>query len=173
MADWTNITDTAVDPDAPLTSQLGYAWRDNPIAIAEGAADAPRIQPGAMQTYVGRVILTTATTPVEITDLNPETVIAFVGSFVNGSANASYIQVSGSSDNGGSWGAWETITANADGRNPISGAINLKSGACDTIYSVGDLGNDINAIRFAQGTTLSGTGNQPARISVYSVGLAP
>ena len=35
MADWFNITDTQVDPDAPLTSQLGYAWRDNPIAISE------------------------------------------------------------------------------------------------------------------------------------------
>ncbi len=43
MADWTNITDTAVDPDAPLTSQLGYAWRDNPIAIAEGSTGAPKI----------------------------------------------------------------------------------------------------------------------------------
>lgn len=43
MADWTNIPDTALDPDAPLTSELAYAWRDNPIAIAEGAAGAPRI----------------------------------------------------------------------------------------------------------------------------------
>jgi len=44
MADWFNITDTQVDPDAPLTSQLGYAWRDNPIAISEGAPGAPRNQ---------------------------------------------------------------------------------------------------------------------------------
>ena len=44
MADWLNITDTQVDPDAPLTSQLAYGWRDNPIAIAEGAAGAPYVQ---------------------------------------------------------------------------------------------------------------------------------
>lgn len=49
MADWTTISDTSVDPDAPLTSQLGYAWRDNPIAIAEGATGAPRIQTLALQ----------------------------------------------------------------------------------------------------------------------------
>ncbi len=43
MADWLNITDTQVDPDAPLTSQLAHGWRDNPIAIAEGSTGAPKI----------------------------------------------------------------------------------------------------------------------------------
>lgn len=42
MADWPNITDVAVDPDAPVTSNLMYGLRDAPIAIAEGAAGAPR-----------------------------------------------------------------------------------------------------------------------------------
>ena len=49
MADYTDISDSAVDPDAPLTSELAYAWRDNPIAIAEGALGAPRIAIGALQ----------------------------------------------------------------------------------------------------------------------------
>ena len=48
MADWTVITDAQLDPDAPLTSDLAYAWRDNPIAIAEGASGAPRIRADAM-----------------------------------------------------------------------------------------------------------------------------
>lgn len=48
MADWTVITDQMIDPDAPLTSELAYAWRDNPIAIAEGAAGAPRIADAAL-----------------------------------------------------------------------------------------------------------------------------
>lgn len=43
MTDYVAITDTQVDPDAPLTSQLGYQWRDNPIAMAEGATGAPNI----------------------------------------------------------------------------------------------------------------------------------
>jgi len=47
MADWFSITDTQIDPDAPLTSQLAYAWRDNCIAIAEGASGAPRVQMAA------------------------------------------------------------------------------------------------------------------------------
>lgn len=48
MADYRTITDAEVDPDAPLTSSLGYAWRDNPIAIAEGATGAPRIVDAAL-----------------------------------------------------------------------------------------------------------------------------
>ena len=52
MADYRTITDAEVDPDAPLTSSLGYAFRDNPIAIAEGATGAPRIQDGALDTSV-------------------------------------------------------------------------------------------------------------------------
>lgn len=49
MTDYTTISDTSVDPDAPLTSQLAYAWRDNPIAISEGANGAPRIYMTALQ----------------------------------------------------------------------------------------------------------------------------
>lgn len=41
MADWRTVTDSEVDPDAPVTSNLMYALRDNPIAIAEGASGAP------------------------------------------------------------------------------------------------------------------------------------
>lgn len=50
MADWTNVADTQLDPDAPLTSELAYAWRDNPIAISEGAVGAPRILDAAFGT---------------------------------------------------------------------------------------------------------------------------
>jgi len=47
MADYTTITDSQVDPDAPITSELGYAWSYNPVAIAEGAINAPRMQMAA------------------------------------------------------------------------------------------------------------------------------
>jgi len=55
LADWTNISDSQVDPDAPVTSELGYAWRDNPIANAEGAPGAPRIVRGALSTATNSV----------------------------------------------------------------------------------------------------------------------
>ena len=49
MADWTNIANTALQPGAPVRSIDGVALRDNPIAIAEGAAGAPRVQTNGIQ----------------------------------------------------------------------------------------------------------------------------
>jgi len=43
MADWTNIADANVDPDAPLLASVVRALRDNPAAIAQGAAGATKI----------------------------------------------------------------------------------------------------------------------------------
>ena len=41
--DWVTISESQVDPNAPLTSELMTALRDNPIAIAEGSSGAPTI----------------------------------------------------------------------------------------------------------------------------------
>ena len=49
MADYIGITEAQSNPFAPLTSELVKQLRDNPIAIAEGAAGAPRIRTLAMQ----------------------------------------------------------------------------------------------------------------------------
>lgn len=64
MADYTTITDTQVDPEAPITSELMSALRDNPIAITEGASGAPQIQNAAIQNSavtLSKISLNTAT----------------------------------------------------------------------------------------------------------------
>jgi len=38
------ILDTQLDPDAPITSGLGFQFRDNPISIAAGDTGAPYIK---------------------------------------------------------------------------------------------------------------------------------
>jgi len=43
MATWTEVDDTRLEPGKPARSVDGLALRDNPIAIAEGAAGAPRV----------------------------------------------------------------------------------------------------------------------------------
>ena len=53
MADYVEILDTQIEPDAPLTAVLAGQWRDNPIAIAEGANGAPLIS-GALTKIVGQ-----------------------------------------------------------------------------------------------------------------------
>ena len=44
MTSYITITDAETDPNAPVTSELGKKWRDNPLAIAEGATGAPKIK---------------------------------------------------------------------------------------------------------------------------------
>ena len=43
MTDYTIISNTQVDPEAPVTSELMNSLRDNPLAIAEGSLDAPGV----------------------------------------------------------------------------------------------------------------------------------
>ena len=50
MADWTTIPDTTFEPGAPAKGRDMRFLRDNPIAIAEGASGAPRIQAGGIGT---------------------------------------------------------------------------------------------------------------------------
>ena len=44
MADWTELDTDTLLPGEPLTSAKALAFFENPIALAEGAADAPRNQ---------------------------------------------------------------------------------------------------------------------------------
>jgi hypothetical protein len=54
MATWRTIASTETDPDAPAVSSLFKALANNPVAIAEGASGAPKIQPNALSTsYIG------------------------------------------------------------------------------------------------------------------------
>lgn len=58
MTSYITITDAETDPEAPLTSELAKKWRDNPIAITEGASGAPRIVGAAMYgTLSGTTVL--------------------------------------------------------------------------------------------------------------------
>lgn len=47
MADWTSLPDATFDEGKPIRGVDGLALRDNPAAIAQGAAGAPRMQPMA------------------------------------------------------------------------------------------------------------------------------
>ncbi len=148
MADWTTITDTQVDPDAPLTSQLGYAWRDNPIAIAEGAVGAPRVMHNALNTYIGSET-TTGSTPIEFLNTNGSLRFLSFGLVDPGGIHDD-LQVSFSTSDGASWGAWRTILSGQSGDYAINGFLDCRLGKWFGIP--GDptfMGfNNANAIRF-------------------------
>lgn len=72
MAVWTDIANTQVEADAPVTTDLMQALRDNVPAQAEGAAGAPKNQLASMDTdSVGtdQIIDANVTTP-KIADAN-------------------------------------------------------------------------------------------------------
>lgn len=48
MTTYTTIPNSEVDQDSPVTQTLMSALRDNPIAITEGSAGAPKIQTNAI-----------------------------------------------------------------------------------------------------------------------------
>jgi hypothetical protein len=50
VADWTNLPDTTFEPGAPAKGRDMRFLRDNPIAIAEGAAGAPRVRAAGLAT---------------------------------------------------------------------------------------------------------------------------
>lgn len=109
MADWVAITDSQVDPDAPLTSELAYAWRDNPIAIAEGAVGAPRIQ---MEAFGAAGILggtLTGTTYIAITGL--ELVKFLQCHCALGTPAGSTINIGFTNNGGSSWSSDYTIAS--------------------------------------------------------------
>ena len=49
MSTWTTISDDVLEPGKPIRSVDALALRDNPVAIAAGAANAPRVQTAAIQ----------------------------------------------------------------------------------------------------------------------------
>jgi hypothetical protein len=53
MADWTNLPNTAVGVGGLPSGTTVTALRDNPVAIAEGAAGAPRLRGIGLDLFVG------------------------------------------------------------------------------------------------------------------------
>ena len=51
MTDYNPIPDNILEPDDPIPADLGIRWRDNPIAMFEGAPGAPRIAYAALDTW--------------------------------------------------------------------------------------------------------------------------
>lgn len=54
MATWTNL-DASVDAGDPITTTLMQGLKDNPVAIAEGAANAPRLEAQAFGCAAGNL----------------------------------------------------------------------------------------------------------------------
>lgn len=70
MATYTAITDAETGHKSPLTISLARRLRDNPLAISEGAAGAPRLLPRAFGDPYLRGAVTSDWAKVVFTDLS-------------------------------------------------------------------------------------------------------
>ena len=61
MTAFTTIIETDIDPRSPVTASLLVALRDNPLAIIDGGATAPRIQSAALEQGAGVQAVATST----------------------------------------------------------------------------------------------------------------
>lgn len=147
MADWTEISDTSLDPDAPLTSELAYAWRDNPIAIAEGAAGAPRISPLAFDGT--RILPAISTNGASILNLGDVEILEIFLNYVGG-GGSNNMGVRFSTDNGVGWGSYQTFYSSAIETWWRFGRINLVTGDFLIGSTTGTLTvpSDVNAVGF-------------------------
>ena len=125
MATYRSIASTETDADSPVTVQLMDALRQNPEAIAEGAAGAPNVVAKALDLGITRGTATTATTvssyatAAEDLALDDVDFVLLTG-FITLSASASGQAAYRVSANGGS--SWEShVTISAPGATSAGG----------------------------------------------------
>jgi hypothetical protein len=75
MANWTSIADATLEPGKPIRAIDARALRDNPIAIAEGASGAPKIETAGITdlNVTTAKLAAGAVTTAKITDANVTT----------------------------------------------------------------------------------------------------
>ena len=114
MADYTSIADSQIDPKAPVTSELMTALRDNPIAIAEGSAGAPKIADS------WQALETTSSSGLIVTDVdNGEGVrLEMRGAGSDNGLVTVSIRVSISSDNGSTFVSETTVKSATESNDP-------------------------------------------------------
>lgn len=135
MADYNPILATETDPDAPLRSSLFKRLVANPIAIAEGATNAPRVLGKALGSTFRAYQSVSATTPAQWLGLDAMETIR-VDLAVSTWGSAAVLQVRFSNDNGSTWGSYQTLVSNAPGVSTFAigcAHINLRTGAVAAI----------------------------------------
>jgi hypothetical protein len=127
MADWNEILDTQIEPDAPLTAVLAGQWRDNHLAVIEGSTGAPKISHRAM---ADSGLIVTVTDTSEIFDLEPVKVLRIYGASRRVTASAGGTRIEFSNNNGSTWVNPVTIAnpSGVPGFTIVDGYIDLDTG---------------------------------------------
>ena len=102
--DASSVSDAVIAFRKPITLQQGRGLRDNPIAIAEGASGAPRVQTIALSGIRQTKLSATGTSYITVTDLDAykwiELHLAFKPSQINATR---FMTFEASANNGTTW----------------------------------------------------------------------
>lgn len=109
MADWTNPPWAQLVAGKAWTDEKAAAAFENPIAMFEGAPDAPRLQPKALADNTLIFGPVSNAIALAATDLGEVKRIYFRADKPN--TTVGFLQVSFSSDNGSTWGGWQQAAA--------------------------------------------------------------
>jgi hypothetical protein len=165
MTDYNQIFDTQIEPDAPLTAVLASQWRDNPIAISEGADGAPRNRPLSLDLMIGGAsVELSGTTPAEFLNLDGQSSLLIIWNF-SGLDGGNILQIGYSTDNGDNWSSYQTIASFSDSGN-LQGMshVSLTEGRLNMLAPITGA-SGANAIRI-RGAATSGAG----RVAVIGLG---
>lgn len=136
MAAWTTVSTTNLEPGDPWTAALAQAAFENPEAIAEGAANAPRVAWRALERlYLGTIAYGFA---AGVNNLEQaENITLLGGMFISGGSSSP--QARYSNDNGSSYGSWQDLFVTAGPGGPSDTVLmiqlNLRTGAWALITS--------------------------------------
>lgn len=174
MADWTDIPTNNLLPGEPWTSAKALAAFENPKAIAEGAADAPRVQADALGgLYLGHV---SGSGWSGMSGLGGVKEIVLVGH----SRTLNNHQIRFSNDNGSSWGSGQIFLASTNETFVHNMKIDLETGECSFTYN-GDAGNGASSttLTMPSGETnafqlrVSGTNSYFGFLVIQTGGITP
>lgn len=161
MTTYTNIPNALVQVGAKPFATTIQALRDNPLAIAEGAAGAPKVAGAALGgVYLGFIDRVNTTTPQGFNDLGRWRTIILHGR-VSTATTVTDVQIRFSSDNGATWSAWTIIVDGASTARNVFCVISVEkqndivrvsgtngTGAFDQVTSV-SIPDDANAFQLS------------------------
>ena len=134
MADWTNLPNQAVGVGGLPSGTTVTALRDNPVAIAEGAPGAPRVQGKALGGLRLPAFSGTFNNWAGLTDLGDFSEIFFTGLIGVGPTSQQF-QVRFSTDNGSTWGSAQNLRLMSPSTEVLSSLhLNLVSGDYSMTY---------------------------------------
>lgn len=151
MADWTTLSTAGLAAGKIIRAIQGLAFYNNPIAIAEGAPGAPRVQGIALGGIFAGTGIFSNSIELPITGLDGVGWVR-VGGFVRGRGS---VDIAFSNTGGASYTAYSLITSQLEPTNDFVFYVNLNSGA----YQLTRRGEDTEGAGVVE--ALSGTFTVP------------